>query len=113
MATIKDFKKIALLEGITGYILVKKNGPVLASNSEHTATLAPLIQQAVISGQSLESPLTSKPCTYISVEDGSGETLTIIPLGSIFLGVTQNNDYDHNQLMESVFTFLQGLPQNS
>ncbi len=109
MVTKKDFKQLAGLDGVAHYLLVRRDGAVVAGNLETAVSLASTVVLSGISCEAMEKNVGGKRYSYMTIERESGEHLVIFSLGNYFLGVIQQSGNDSIQLIESVIAFLKKL----
>ncbi len=106
MVTTKDLKQVADLDGIASYLLVRRDGAVVAQNMEDAVTLASMVVVSGISCEAMEKNLGGKRYRYMAIEREGGEHLLIFSLGNYFLGVIKQSSYDIEQLIDTVSAFL-------
>ena len=107
MATIDEFCRIAAVEGVKNFILVRDDGEIAAWNMETPEKIADMVLRC---GRNPERVGTAR-YRYLVFRRKSGEHFFIFPVGNYYLGVVKEKEIDSGLLVDGVLNFIAALPR--
>ncbi len=109
MATTKDFSKLADIEGVASYILVRDDGYVVSENYEDAVAISSAIVTTGKYCDSLAEDLADRRYMFCSIERSSGDNIIVFSLGRYYLGIIKHPTSDAQALSDSIISFLRTL----
>ena len=109
MATAKDFSRLAGLEGVSRFILVRDDGYVVSGNFDDAVSFSSTIVTSGKYCDSFSENLGGRRYIHLCVERSSGENILVFSLGRYYLGIIKHPDSDPQLLADSILSFLKGL----
>lgn len=109
MATTKDFSKLADIEGVGNYILVRNDGYVVSENYEDAVALSSAIVTSGKYCDSLADDLAGRRYIYCCIERTSGENILVFSLGRYYLGIIQHSASASQSIADATISFLRTL----
>jgi hypothetical protein len=106
MPTILDFAKIAKLDGVKNFILIRKDGQVMTHNMEKPETISPFIVLCGLNADAIGVILSLQQMTNITVSRENREHLHIFPAGNYFAAVFQKSDAYPPDVIKNVSKFI-------
>jgi hypothetical protein len=109
MASAKDFTRLAQIDGVAHYILVRGDGQVVSQNMEDAASLGPIIAAGGTKCDALAADMGGKRYIHLSIERESGEDLLVFSLGRYYLGILKHEESPRQEVIDNVIYFLKNL----
>lgn len=109
MATAKDFARLADIEGVSKYVLVRNDGFVVSENYEDAVALSSAIVTTGKCCDSLGDDMNSPQYIYCCIERKHGENVLVFSLGRYYLAIIKHSDLSSQQLADTIIGFLKGL----
>lgn len=109
MATTKDFSRLANIEGVANYILVRNDGYVVSENYDDAVTLSSAIVTTGKYCESLAEDLADRRYIFCSIERSSGDNVLVFSLGRYYLGIIKHPTSDAQALSDAIIGFLRTL----
>ncbi len=109
MATTKDFSKLADIEGVASYILVRDDGYVVSENYEDAVAISSAIVTTGKYCDSLAEDLADRRYMFCSIERSSGNNIIVFSLGRYYLGIIKHPSIDAQVLSDTIINFLRTL----
>lgn len=109
MATAKDFSRLADIEGVARYILVRNDGYVVSENHEEAVTLSSSIVTSGKYCDSLANDLDGRRYIYCCIERASGDDVLIFSLGRYYLGIIKHHNSGSQAVADTIISFLRTL----
>lgn len=106
MPTIIDFAKIAKVDGVKNFILIRKDGQVMTHNMENPEALSPFIVLCGLNADAIGVSLSLEQMTNITVTRENKEHLHIFPAGNYFAAVFQKSDAYTPDVIKSISKFI-------
>ncbi len=109
MATTKDFSRLADIEGVSNYMLIRNDGYVVSENYEDAVILSSSIVTTAKLCESLEDDLQGRKYIYCCIERQSGDNILVFSLGRYYLGIIKHPASDPQTVADSTISFLRTL----
>jgi hypothetical protein len=109
MTTILDFVKIAKIEGVLGFFLIKHDGSVVAHKGAETDDLSPMIALSGLNCDAIKSVMGFTKFRYMVFSRKSKEHVIIFPLSSYFLAVIKQADSHAPDLIKKIRKFINDI----
>ncbi len=109
MASAKDFNRLARIDGIAHYILVRGDGQVVSQNMEDAASLGPVIAAGGTKCDALAADMGGNRYIHLCIERESGNDLLVFSLGSYYLGILKDEESQRQEVIDNVIYFLKNL----
>jgi hypothetical protein len=107
MATEKDFvERISRIAGVSGCLLMKNDGTLLAQTMADTEVYSPLLQISTGLSDEIMSSAGFSYCRYLSFNRINDQAFYIFPIEKYLLGVIQQTDCSVNAMLEQVFHLI-------
>lgn len=106
MPTIIDFAKIAKIDGVKNFILIRKDGQVMTHNMEKPESLSPFIVLCGLNADAIGVILSLQQMTNITISRENREHLHIFPAGNYFAAVFQKSDAYPPDVVKSISKFI-------
>lgn len=107
MATIDEFRRVAEIEGVKSFILVRDDGEIAARNMDEAESIAAMVLRC---GRNPERIGTARYRYQVFGRKG-GEDFFIFPVGNYYLGVIKEREIDSGLLVDGVLYFVKALPR--
>lgn len=106
MPTIIDFAKIAKIEGVKNFILIRKDGQVMTHNMEKPEALSPFILLCGLNADAIGVMLSLQQMSNVTISRENREHLHIFPAGNYFAAVFQKAEAYAPDLVKSISKFI-------
>ncbi len=113
MASAKEFARLAQINGVADYLLVRADGQVIAQQQtdsmENGAPLALLVAAAGSQSDGMAADMGGNRYIHCCIERESGNDLLIFSLGRLYLGVVKHAESGRQEIIDNVIYFLKNL----
>lgn len=109
MASAKDFARLAQINGVAHYILVRGDGQVVSQNMEDAESLGLIIAEGGTKCDALAADMGGNRYIHLSIERESGDDLLVFSLGSYYLGILKHAESQRQEVIDRVIFFLKNL----
>lgn len=107
MATAKDFvAQIGQIEGISGCLLVRKDGAILGKTVQNPEPYATLMLDAGGQAFVLMNSIGFSYCRHLCFNRENGRHFYLFPIDNYFLGVIQRIDCDVSEMLDSIYSLV-------
>ncbi len=108
MTTLLDFIKIARIDGVASYCLLRDDGQCLAGTAMYTKNVCTALSRIAKRGQTRREKSDFPPLSGLWIR-GTEASLLLIPMGNYTVGVTPSPGRPENDVMTEVLAFLQRI----
>ncbi|MDO9042964.1 MAG: roadblock/LC7 domain-containing protein [Desulfocapsaceae bacterium] len=109
MASAKDFNRLAQINGVAHYILVRGDGQIISQNMEDAASLGPIIAAGGTKCDALTADMGGNRYIHLCIERESGNDLLVFSLGRYYLGILKHAESPRQEIIDNVIYFLKNL----
>lgn len=109
MASVKDFSRLAQIDGVTHYILVRGDGQVVSQNMDGADSLGQFIAASGTQCDTLAADMGGNRYIHLCIERESGNDLLVFSLGRYYLGILKHADGQRQEIIDNVIYFLKNL----
>jgi len=106
LPTIIDFAKIAKVDGVKNFILIRKDGQVMTHNLEKPEALSPFIVLCGLNADAIGVILNLQQTENITISRNNREHLHIFPAGNYFAAVFQKSDAYPPDVIKNISKFI-------
>lgn len=110
MATLQEFVgELRRVEGVGGYLLVRRDGHLLAHNVEDPEGMASLVAVVGLTAGKVQADLGLQDFRYLVFGGEEGYQFLLFSLGNYFLGIAPAAPADGPQVTATMIRFLRGF----
>lgn len=110
MASAKEFgERIAAIEGIRSYVVVRKDGFLIAHNVANPEELATTVVINGLGAEAVKNSLGGSYFRYLEFARNNKENLLVFPIEKYFLGIVQEAEAYGPELAEQVIQYIMTL----
>jgi hypothetical protein len=109
MASARDFNRLALIDGVAHYILVRGDGRIVSQDTEDAAGLGPLVATGGTTCDALAADMDGSRYIHLCIERESGNDLLVFSLGHFYLGILKHAEGRRQEIIDNVIYFLKNL----
>lgn len=109
MASARDFNRLALIDGVAHYLLVRSDGQIVSQDAEDAAGLGPIITAGGTTCDDLAAAMDGNRYIHLCIERKSGNDLLVFSLGRYYLGILKDEECQRQELIDKVIYFLKNL----
>jgi len=109
MASAKDFNRLAQIDGVAHYILVRGDGQVISQNMDDAEILGSIIAAGGTQCDALAADMGGNRYIHLCIERESGNDLLVFSLGRYYLGILKQAESPRKEIIDKVIYFLQNL----
>ena len=109
MASARDFNRLALIDGVAQYLLVRSDGQIVSKDTEESASLGPIIAAGGTTCDALAADMDGGRYIHLCIERKSGSDLVVFSLGSYYLGILKDEECSRQELIDKVIYFLKNV----
>jgi predicted regulator of Ras-like GTPase activity (Roadblock/LC7/MglB family) len=109
MASAQEFARLAQINGVADYILVRGDGRIIAQNMENDASLGQLIATSGSQCDTLAADMGGNRYIHLCLERESGNDLLVFSLGRLYLGIVKHAESERQEVIDNIIYFLKNL----
>ncbi len=99
-------RRISRIEGVSSFVLVRRDGRVITHNLDDPDDLAALTALCGLQAEGIARTLGFRQIGLMSLRRAEGEHLLLFKLDHYYLGIVQRSDSDSDRLAQDVRDFL-------